>query len=142
MNENEVLEQLQSLIDDRNAFISENQNDCEIFKKDKLALEKITDWYKHNKICLAGYRGSILQSSGRNHHLKRLENLMVENQQLKSQLKLKEKQLKKANDVIDEIKKYLDGACEMSCYTKSLSLDGENIDDLYDILNKRGGTNE
>ncbi len=59
-------------------------------------------------------------------------NLKKENQRLKSQLK-------QSSNVIVEIKKYLQGSYEMSIYTKSVMLDKDGIDDLFDILNKYKG---
>lgn len=50
-----------------------------------------------------------------------------------SDLKLK---LERKNKVIEEAINYLDGAYEMSCYTKMVILEKENIEDLRDILNK------
>ena len=41
---------------------------------------------------------------------------------------------KKCKEVIDEAIKYIDGAYEMKIYTKSVSLEEENIEDLLDIL--------
>lgn len=38
--------------------------------------------------------------------------------------------------VLDEIREYINGAYEMGCYTKSISLDQENIEDLVEILDK------
>lgn len=50
MSEEEMLEQLYSLIEDRNSFILEDKlNDCEIFKKDKMALETVIDKNKELK---------------------------------------------------------------------------------------------
>lgn len=49
MSEEEMLEQLYSLIEDRSSFILNNSNDCEIFKKDKLALEMVIEKNKELK---------------------------------------------------------------------------------------------
>lgn len=69
--------------------------------------------------------------------------LQQENQQLKDQLQQQEEVIQKAIEklqqcekVIEEAIKYLDGSYEMSIYTKSVTLEKENVDDLLDILNK------
>ncbi len=49
MSEEEMLYQLKSLIDDRNSFILNSSDDCEIFKKDKLALETVIEKNKELK---------------------------------------------------------------------------------------------
>lgn len=84
MNKEEVLEQLYSLIEDRNSFINDNKGDCEIFKKDKIALEYIIKWFEQNELCLSGYRQSILNSKG---NVNLIEETMLENNQLKSNWK-------------------------------------------------------
>lgn len=58
-----------------------------------------------------------------------IEACQEENQQLKEQLQQRD-------SVIEETIKYLEGSYEMSTYTKSVTLEKENIDDLLDILNK------
>lgn len=50
-----------------------------------------------------------------------------------------EKQLKQRDEVIDEATKYLDGSFEMATYTNSLTLNGNNIEELYEILTKNKG---
>lgn len=87
MSEEEMLEQLYSLIEDRSSFILNNSRDCEIFKKDKLALEMIIESYKHDKLCLSGYRNSILRSC--NQSLTKLsifEDILKERQEVQSRL--------------------------------------------------------
>lgn len=84
MNKKEVLEQLYSLIEDRNSFINDNKGDCEIFKKDKIALEYIIKWFEQNELCLSGYRQSILNSKG---NVNLIEETMLENNRLKSNWK-------------------------------------------------------
>ncbi len=54
-------------------------------------------------------------------------NLRDENKKLK-------KKLKKRKEIIDKAIEYINGAYEMATYTKSVSLDEENIEDLLDIL--------
>lgn len=49
MNEKEMLEQLHGLIEDRKAFITDDLEDSEIFRKDLVALEIIIENYKHLK---------------------------------------------------------------------------------------------
>ena len=41
---------------------------------------------------------------------------------------------KKYKEVFNKIKEYINGAYEMATYTKSVSLDEENIEDILDIL--------
>lgn len=42
----------------------------------------------------------------------------------------------KYKEIIDEAIEYINGAYEMAIYTKSVSLEKENIEDLLDILNE------
>ena len=56
-------------------------------------------------------------------------NLRDENKKLK-------KKLKKRKEIIDKAIEYINGAYEMATYTKSVSLDEENIEDLLDSLSK------
>lgn len=53
----------------------------------------------------------------------------------KENIEFKER-LEQKNKVIEEAIKYIDGTYEMACYTKTITLEKENIDDLRDILNK------
>ena len=49
---------------------------------------------------------------------------------------------KRKNDLeqaLDEIEKYLEGAGEMACYTKSMCLYEENIEDILEIIKKAKG---
>lgn len=46
---------------------------------------------------------------------------------------------KKQKEVIDEIEKILNGAGEMACYSKSMYLDGEDIEDIEEIIQKAKG---
>lgn len=43
-------------------------------------------------------------------------------------------QNQKYKEIIDKAIEYINGAYEMATYTKSVSLDAENIEDLLDIL--------
>ena len=58
-----------------------------------------------------------------------IHNLDKENKSLQSQLKAKE-------EVIKEAREYLKGVYEMSCYTKSIILDKEGIEELDEILSR------
>lgn len=44
------------------------------------------------------------------------------------------KEAQKQKEVIDKAVEYINGTYEMAVYTKSISLDEENIEDLLDIL--------
>ena len=92
--------------------------------------------------------------------LKEMEMIHLENdvrvlegkiKQLQSQLKAKEEENKryrelgfkylndqnnKLKEVIKEAREYLKGVYEMSCYTKSIILDKEGIEELDEILSK------
>ena len=52
---------------------------------------------------------------------------------LRTEMHLK-RENKKYKDVIDKAIEYINGTYEMAVYTKSISLDEENIEDLLDIL--------
>lgn len=152
MNEEEALEQLYSLIDDRKAFIKENSEDNEIFRRDLVALETIIDSYQHDKICLSGYRESILRRIDTNLDL--VEDIIEENKQLKEQAeKLEERyrvrsksynnillenaklydQLKQRDEVIAEAKKqakFIDE--QLRKYVTPIT--SKEVADLFEIL--------
>lgn len=137
MNEVEVLEQLYDLISDRKVFIDENQNDCSVFKKDIIALETIIENYKHNEICLNGYRESILRSSDNNLDL--VEDVLIQNQKLKQENERLKEQLKQRDEVIDEVSKLLE-----YYYIGNLKYDKESqraFERIFDFLNKYKGDN-
>lgn len=46
---------------------------------------------------------------------------------------------KKQKEVIDKIEKILNSVGEMSCYSKSMYLDGEDIEDIEEIIQKAKG---
>lgn len=58
-----------------------------------------------------------------------IKEIKTENKQIKEQLQQRD-------SVIEEAIKYLEGSYEMAVYTKSVTLEKENVDDLLDILNK------
>lgn len=45
----------------------------------------------------------------------------------------------KLEQALDEIEKYLEGAGEMACYSKSMCLYEENIEDIEEIIQKTKG---
>lgn len=49
------------------------------------------------------------------------------------------KQNQKLEQALDEIEKYLEGAGEMACYSKSMCLYEENIEDILEIIQKAKG---
>lgn len=57
-----------------------------------------------------------------------------ENEDIYRYIKSLEAENKKYKEVIDRAIKYINGAYEMAIYTKSVSLEEENIEDLLDIL--------
>lgn len=72
---------------------------------------------------------------------KYIKQLQQENQELKERINMTiniNRKNKELLSVLDEIREYINGAYEMSCYTKSISLDQENIEDILEILDKVG----
>lgn len=49
------------------------------------------------------------------------------------------KQNQRLEHALDEIEKYLEGAGEMACYSKSMCLYEENIEDIEEIIQKTKG---
>lgn len=66
MTEEEMFEQLNSLIIDRKSFITDDKESNEVFEKDIKALETIIKGYKEFEIELSGYRASLLKSVDNN----------------------------------------------------------------------------
>lgn len=116
MSEEQVLEQLYSLIDDRKSFITENSNDSEEFKRDITALETIINSYKNCKICLSGYRESLLRRTQTNIDV--VEDLIKGNQKLKEQLKQRDEIIDEAIEIIDKMM-YTGYATENIYYVKT-----------------------
>ena len=54
--------------------------------------------------------------------------------ELFDELSILQQESKELRKVINETIKYINGAYEMATYTKSVSLDQENIEDLLNIL--------
>ena len=76
MNEEEMFEQLNYLIRDRNSFIGSDEELNVIYRKDIEALKQVMNGYKEFKLELSGYRNAILNN-------KEMLGLKEENQQLK-----------------------------------------------------------
>lgn len=127
MNEEEALEQLYSLIDERKAFITENPEDNEIFRRDLVALETIIDSYQHDKICLSGYRESILRRPATN--LDFVEYIIEENHQLKESLKQRDEVI---DECIESIQNFMTRIDEGFC---------ADMMTFIDILQKYKGDN-
>lgn len=49
------------------------------------------------------------------------------------------KKISVLEQALDEIEKYLEGAGEMACYSKSMCLYEENIEDILEIIQKAKG---
>lgn len=47
--------------------------------------------------------------------------------------------VKKLEQALDEIENILNGVGEMACYSKSMYLDGEDIEDILEIIKKAKG---
>lgn len=47
--------------------------------------------------------------------------------------------VKKLEQALDEIENILNGVGEISCYSKSMYLDGEDIEDIEEIIQKAKG---
>ena len=87
MNEEEMFEQLNDLINDRNSLIGSDEETNVIYKKDIQALKQVIKGYKEFNLELSGYRKAILQD--------------------KEMLGLKE-QLQQKEDIIYKIKKCIE----------------------------------
>lgn len=85
MNEEEMFEQLNDLINDRNSLIGSDEETNVIYKKDIQALKQVIKGYKEFNLELSGYRKAILQD--------------------KEMLGLKE-QLQQKEDIINKAKEY------------------------------------
>ena len=70
--------------------------------------------------------------------LKEMEMIHLENdvRVLEGKIKQLQSQLKEKEEVIKEAREYLKGVYEMSCYTKSIILDKEGIEELDEILSR------
>ncbi len=77
------------------------------------------DWLDKNLSYVSDFDRFCIQ------HCKDIEELLKEN------LKLEQ--------ALDEIEKYLEGAGEMACYSKSMCLYEENIEDILEIIQKAKG---
>ena len=62
MNEEEMFEQLNYLIRDRNSFIGSDEELNVIYRKDIEALKQVMNGYKEFKLELSGYRNAILNN--------------------------------------------------------------------------------
>ncbi len=81
MNEEEAINQIHDLIKDRESFITKDEESNDVFRKDIKALKWILNSYEHDKICLEGYRESILKKSL---DVDMVENILLENKSLKT----------------------------------------------------------
>lgn len=88
MNEEEMFEQLNDLINDRNSLIGSDEETNVIYKKDIQALKQVIKGYKEFNLELSGYRKAILQDK--------------EMLGLKEQLQQKENIINKAKEYIKE----------------------------------------
>lgn len=84
MNEEEMFEQLYTLISDRRSLMSDDKEASKIFEKDIKAIETIIENYKTNKMCLKGYRESILRQC--ENQLSTVEDIMIENNKLQQRI--------------------------------------------------------
>ena len=89
MNEEEMFEQLNDLINDRNSLIGSDEETNVIYKKDIQALKQVIKGYKEFNLELSGYRKAILQDK--------------EMLGLKEQLQQKDNIINKAKDKIQGI---------------------------------------
>ena len=89
MNEEEMFEQLNDLINDRNSLIGSDEETNVIYKKDIQALKQVIKGYKEFNLELSGYRKAILQDK--------------EMLGLKEQLQQKEDIINKAIDILKEV---------------------------------------
>lgn len=62
MTEEEMFEQLNDLIRDRNSFIGSDEESNVIYRKDIEALKQVMNGYKEFKLELSGYRNAILNN--------------------------------------------------------------------------------
>lgn len=98
MNREEMIEQIKDLIHDRESFISDDPENSECFRKDKVALEMILEEVENNRICLSGYRESILRKT--NSNLGMIEDILLENNKLKEENEQLHKKIDKAIDYL------------------------------------------
>lgn len=89
MNEEEMFEQLNDLINDRNSLIGSDEETNVIYKKDIQALKQVIKGYKEFNLELSGYRKAILQDK--------------EMLGLKEQLQQKDNIINKANKKIEKM---------------------------------------
>ena len=96
MNEEEMFEQLNYLIRDRNSFIGSDEELNVIYRKDIEALKQVMNGYKEFKLELSGYRNAILNN--------------------KEMLGLKEQVQQRDNIINKAIKEinYLESNCDIS----------------------------
>ena len=106
MNEEEMFEQLNYLIRDRNSFIGSDEELNVIYRKDIEALKQVMNGYKEFKLELSGYRNAILNN--------------------KEMLGLKE-QVQQRDNIIKEIKDLI----KRSEYEIDFSENGFGINDYY-----------
>ena len=121
MNEEEMFEQLNDLINDRNSLIGSDEETNVIYKKDIQALKQVIKGYKEFNLELSGYRKAILQD--------------------KEMLGLKE-QLQKKEDIINKAKEFIEkhnetiGKLYFKC--SNMYLLSEIKEDLLKILDNKG----
>lgn len=114
MNEEEMFEQLNYLIRDRNSFIGSDEELNVIYRKDIEALKQVMNGYKEFKLELSGYRNAILNN-------KEMLGLKEQVQQ-RDNIINKVKFAIKSNCIIDD-KKYLEICCDGDYLLEILNID-------------------
>ncbi len=138
MNREEMIEQIKDLIHDRESFISDDPENSECFRKDKIALEMILEEVENNRICLSGYRESILRKINNNSGT--IEDILLENSKLKeeieqlhrrdtytnivhSQFQIEKKEKRYYENILDELEKWLEEKVKIQIGAKTLAED-------------------
>ena len=107
MNEEEMFEQLNYLIRDRNSFIGSDEELNVIYRKDIEALKQVMNGYKEFKLELSGYRNAILNN--------------------KEMLGLKE-QVQQRDNIINKAREFVYD------YKKQWTLNDDVVDDMNELL--------